>query len=137
MSDVQDKITKDLANNLGEVVERLDTTVAQLFQKSQAYCTAVMTVGYASFFAIWAFSKTYLPETTTIHVALAMGLSILLFVAFVIIDMFFQTVLLLKANANLRHKYEATTLEGLLAESTLHKVKTEESLASLNETRSP
>lgn len=126
MGNEKDRITRGLAHNLGEVTERLDTITAQLYQKAQTYNNAVVVIGYASFFAIWAFSRRHLPETTSIHVALAMGLSIFLFVIFVVIDMTCQTFVVMKANAKLRHRYEATTLEGLLAESKAHKAKTDD-----------
>ena len=126
MGNENDRITRELAHNLSEVTERLDTITAQLYQKAQTYNNAVVVIGYASFFAIWAFSRIYLPETTSIHVALAMGLSIFLFVIFVVIDMSYHTFVVMKANAKLRHKYEATTLEGLIAESKAHKAMTDD-----------
>ena len=131
MGNENDRITRELAQNLGDVTEKLDTITAQLYQKAQTYNNAVIGVGYASFFAIWAFSRSYLPETTSIHVALAMGLSIFLFVIFVVIDMSYQTTIVMRANAKLRYKYEATTLEGLIDESRAQKAKSDQFSQSL------
>ena len=118
-----DQTLRYLTANLSTVTERLDNTTANLFQQGQAYNNAVITIGYAGFFGIWAFTKEYLPENAVIQIAIAMGASILLFVLYTVANTLYITFAIVKANSKLRHVYTATTLEGLIKQSDEHKKK--------------
>jgi|tagenome__1003787_1003787.scaffolds.fasta_scaffold20901696_1 hypothetical protein len=57
-------------------------TYASIYGEAKAYANVILTASYASFFAIWSFTKAYLPEKVMILIALLMCMSALIFVVF-------------------------------------------------------
>lgn len=49
------------------------------FDKSAAYANIIIIAGYAGVFAIWSFTKDFLPEITALWVALLVGFSMFVF----------------------------------------------------------
>jgi FtsH-binding integral membrane protein len=61
--------------------------VSSLFDRAAAYTTLITAGGYAGAFSIWAFTSEHLSRTATALVALLLGLSLLIFVAYEIYKM--------------------------------------------------
>ena len=115
------KIQSKLAENYSIMQAQIDEQTRNIFDRTRDYNNTVVTIGYAGFFAIWAFTRDVLPTSVTIHVALAMGVSILLFVIFVVIDMLFLTYVTLKFHSNIRYNFNFSTIEEAFTQSEEHK----------------
>jgi hypothetical protein len=63
-----------------EIEERLLSLHSQLFDKAASYNSAIITLGYAGFFAIWSFVSTSLNPWDSKVVATLLGFSLLLFI---------------------------------------------------------
>ncbi|WP_316975726.1 hypothetical protein [Shumkonia mesophila] len=112
-----DAILKSVVDDYVRIQRIVDDQTVIIFDKSRSYINAVVTVGYASFFAIWGFTKDSIPEKVSTHVAIAMGISILLFVLFVVVDMLFITYVTVKFNNNVRFNINFKTVSEAIAHS--------------------
>jgi len=76
------QIPENVIKNLAASQEADINTSATLYEAGKAYVNTIISLGYAGFFGIWAFTKETLPESVATLVALLMGVSIILFVVF-------------------------------------------------------
>ncbi len=74
-----------------ELLEAQKELLSSSFSHAQAYTNAVILGGYASFFAIWNFTKPQLTDGQILWSALLMSLSLMSFVAFEIYGMIFRS----------------------------------------------
>ncbi len=70
-----------------EIVDTQIKILGALYDKSISYTNLIIVAGYASFFAIWSFTKEYLSPRQVLWAALLMSVSIVTFVFFEIIKM--------------------------------------------------
>lgn len=119
--DYINSIQAELAANYSKMQAAIDEQTRTIFDRTRDYTNTVVTVGYAGFFGIWAFTRNDLPVTVSLHVALAMGFSIFLFVIFVIIDMLFLTYVTWKFYSKVRYNFTFATLEEAVKQSEEHK----------------
>ncbi|QBK30549.1 hypothetical protein [Roseitalea porphyridii] len=85
----------DWQSELQHCQDSIDATSAKIFENARNYYTLLTSVGYAGFFAVWAFSRSYLPENAQIATGLLIAISILTFITYEI----FQIVYLQYAAA--------------------------------------
>lgn len=71
-----------------EAQERLITSS---FDKAKAYFQVVLSIGYVGLFASWSFTKAFLTENEVFWSATLAILSLLVFVLFEVITMFFTS----------------------------------------------
>lgn len=71
-----------------EAQERLVTST---FDKAKTYSQVVLSVGYVGLFASWSFTKAFLTNTEVFLSATLATLSLLVFVLFEVITMFFTS----------------------------------------------
>jgi hypothetical protein len=121
-----DELQAKLAANYSRMQAMLDEQTRAIFDRTRDYNNTVVTIGYASFFAIWAFTRDQLPASVSLHVALCMGLSIFLFVIFVVIDMLFLTFVTVQFSRKLRHKFDFRTLDEAVQQSEAHATNAEQ-----------
>lgn len=95
MIELQSENNRRLRAEVEEVQTRHN---AALFDKAMAYANGITVVGYAGFFGLWQLTKEHLSRETVLSSALAMGISILIFVTFEITKMVVIQVALLRAH---------------------------------------
>jgi uncharacterized membrane protein len=64
-----------------ELPEKLTVVVKQAIDAGSQYVSKIITIGFASFFAIWAMTRTYMSSGQVLLTALLMLVSVVLFVA--------------------------------------------------------
>jgi len=74
-----------------KIDQRLMGNQAILFDKSQAYMNFVVTLGYAGFFAIWNLIKDLMHPWDMKVVAILLGVSLIVFIAWTLTSMTFST----------------------------------------------
>jgi hypothetical protein len=97
MADPQDDAAKKVREAMIEIVTRT-------FDRASAYTNLIMLGGYAGAFAIWSFTREYLPKTATILVALLLGVSLCTFILFEVFKMFFSTKTFMRQRELLVHQ---------------------------------
>lgn len=70
-----------------EIVDTQIKILGALYDKAISYTNLIIVAGYASFFAMWSFTKEYLSPRQALWAALLMSISIVTFVFFEIIKM--------------------------------------------------
>jgi hypothetical protein len=70
----------------------------QAFQKLEAYSKTIITLGYAGLFAIWAFVKDHLSHRAVLTTALLVGSSLIVYIAWEVMQMINLTTLQLRFN---------------------------------------
>jgi hypothetical protein len=70
-----------------EIVDTQIKIVSALYDKGVAYTNLIIIAGYASFFALWSFTKDYLSQRQVLWSAIIMSVSIITFVFFEVIKM--------------------------------------------------
>ena len=70
----------------------------QGFQKLEAYSKTIITLGYAGLFAIWAFVKDHLSHRAVLTTALLVGFSLIVYIAWEVMQMINRTALQLRFN---------------------------------------
>jgi hypothetical protein len=66
---------------LSELPEKLIPLLKQAIDSGSQYVSKIITVGYASFFAIWAMTRTYMTPGQVLLTAILMLISVAVFVA--------------------------------------------------------
>lgn len=79
-----------------EIVDAQIEIMSAAYDKSIAYGNVIIIAGYASFFAMWSFTKEYLSARQVLWSAILMSISVLCFVLFEIWKMFVSGKLLLQ-----------------------------------------
>ena len=64
----------------------------------EAYSKTIITLGYAGLFAIWAFVKDHLSHRAVLTTALLVGFSLIVYIAWEVIQMIHRTTLQLRFN---------------------------------------
>jgi hypothetical protein len=70
-----------------EIVDAQIKILSALYDKAIAYTNLIIIAGYASFFAIWSFTKEYLSQQQVLWSAMIMTISIVTFIFFETIKM--------------------------------------------------
>lgn len=70
-----------------KIDERMLANQSHLFDKGQAYINFVVTLGYAGFFAIWNFVRDLMPPWDMKVVAVLLGFSLIVFIAWTLASM--------------------------------------------------
>lgn len=115
-----EELIKRLTENYRTAQVVIDDQARQLFDRTREYNNSVVTIGYASFFAIWAFTKDKMPNEVSYHIAFYMGISILLFILFVVIDMLFQTYVVVSFFSKMRLNTDFKSLDQIIEHSEQH-----------------
>ncbi len=96
-----------------ELLEAQKELLESTFNKAMAYTNMIIFAGYASFFAIWNFTKPQLSDTQILWSALLISVSLIFFVLFEIYGMFHRSrsMLGLVKVVNNPDKFESFLLE--------------------------
>lgn len=115
----------EILRNLAKSQEVTDLAVASMYDAAKAYHTTVLTIGYAGFFAIWAFSREYLPQKISFLVGASIGISIVFYVVFEIFQMLYLMLIIVRARQFLVPKRLPGSLADILEFSESHKINAE------------
>ncbi len=84
VAELQEKATKDQQDRVRSTIIEINS---KMFDKAQAYTNVIIIAGYAGAFTIWTYLKLNFPLRANVTVALALGISLTLFVSFEIFGM--------------------------------------------------
>jgi hypothetical protein len=73
-------------------------TNEQAFQKAESYSKTMIGLGYVGLFAIWSFVQAHLSHRAILTTALLAGFSLLIYIAWEVIQMFHRSMLQLRFN---------------------------------------
>ena len=90
------------------IEQRLIALQSQMFDKAASYNNIVISFGYAGFFAIWNFVSDQLHSWDTALIALLLGASLLVFIAWTLIVSFHNSVSMRKIASAFTVEYENT-----------------------------
>lgn len=77
------------------LIRRQKEVATALFDKGSTYTTIVVVAGYAAFFGIWDKVAEFLTSQNNLHIAIAIGASVLLFIVFEVFKMALYSVSML------------------------------------------
>jgi hypothetical protein len=79
---------------INEFIQRQD----QIFQKLEAYSSAIILLGYAGLFAVWGFVKDHLSHRAMVTTAALVGFSLIVYIAWEVVGMIQRSLLQLRFN---------------------------------------
>jgi hypothetical protein len=100
----QEQQKKELKDAHDKRIEDLTKILSTLYDKAAAYTNLIMAAGYAAFFAVWANMKTLMSPTQMRVSALAMTLSLFVFVGWELTKM-------IRTSFNLKKQLDLTSVE--------------------------
>jgi hypothetical protein len=115
-----------IVENLARAQATNEAMTAGFMDQARSYHNTVVTIAYAGFFGIWAFTRDVLPPTASVTVAALMGGSIVFYVLFEIINMLFLQFAMIKiTRAVMAATTIPKTLDALVAYSAAHAARAE------------
>lgn len=100
----QEQQKKELQAAHDKRIEDLIKILSALYDKAAAYANLIMAAGYAAFFAVWANMKSFMSPTQMRVSAIAMTVSLVVFVAWELTKM-------IRTAFNLRKQLELTKVD--------------------------
>jgi hypothetical protein len=73
--------TSKTAELIAELPQKTEDALSKMINSANSYVSKVLTIGYASFFAIWAMTRTLMTPMEVFSTALLMLISVAIFVA--------------------------------------------------------
>lgn len=125
------QLPQQIVEDLAKARQASEVASASLYEQARSYHNTVISIAYASFFAIWVFSRSYLPPKATVAIALLMGISIILYVFFEILNMLFLQFATVKAMKAARIPRVANTLEELFDDAAEQRTRAERNLHAI------
>lgn len=84
----QERVAKEQEMVAQKIIDIQIKIMAASYDKAMAYTRVIIIGGYASYFAMWSFTKEYLSDQQVLWSALTMTLSVVTFVLFEVYGMY-------------------------------------------------